>query len=302
VYVEDFPIAGNQRPAPRHYKAVAGDYFATMGIPLLAGRTIGWDDIHERRPVGVVSENFAREYWGDPGAALGKRIRHDTADVWREIVGVVGNVHDRGLSEDAPAIMYWPMAVESFAGFPLWVRRSMVYVIRSSHPEPMALLPDVQRAIWSGNPNLPLANVQTLEEVLSHSVARTSFTLILLSLAAAAALALGSVGVYGVISYVVSLRINEIGVRIALGATSGDASMLVLRQGGKIAVCGVVTGLLGTIAGTRFLSALLYGVTPLDPATLGVATGTIVLVSMLAAYLPARRAAAVDPVNALRLE
>ncbi len=302
VYVEDFPLLGNQRPRPRSYKAIAGDYFQTMGIPLLAGRTITWEDVYGRLPVGVVSENFAREYWGNPGAALGRRVRHDTSDVWREIVGVVGDIRDVGLAEASPTIMYWPMAVEDFAGLSLWVRRSMVYVLRSAHPNPKTLLSDVREAIWSGNPNLPLANVQTLEDVMSRSMARTSFTLILLALAAGIAVALGSVGVYGVISYVVSLRSNEIGVRLALGATKGDASRLVLRQGAVIAFFGILVGLCGAVGGTRFLSTLLYGVTPLDPTTLLAAAAAIAFVSLLAAYMPARRAAAVDPVRVLRTE
>jgi predicted permease len=269
VFVEGFP--DQDRSRVRSYKAVAGDYFTAMRIPLMTGRAITWDDIYQRRPVGVVSENFAREFWGDPAAALGKRIRHNATDTWREIVGVVGAVHDRGVDEDAPSVMYWPMAVENFAGFDLWVRRSMAYVIRTTRPNPSNLLPEVRQAIWSVNPNLPLANVRTLDDLVGASMSRTSFTLIMLGIAATVAVFLGTVGIYGVISYIVAQRTKEIGVRMALGARRRDVRRMVLRHGAMVGVGGVILGLAA-------------------------------VVSLLACYIPARRAAAVDPLEALRWE
>lgn len=302
IHVEGVPAERDATPITRYYKMVAGDYFATMGIPLLAGRAITWDDIRQRRPVGVVTENIAREFWGDPSGALGRRIRHHPNDAWREIVGVVGNVYDRGLDREPPSIMYWPMAVEQFVGFPLWVRRSMVYVIRTTHPNPRGLLPQVRQAIWSVNPDLPLANVRTLDEVITQSLARTSFTLLMLSIAAAVAVMLGTVGIYGVISYAVAQRTREIGVRIALGAGHGDVHRMVLRHGALVAAAGVGLGLATAAGTTRAMAALLFGVTPADPMTYGAATISVGAIALLASYLPARRAASIDPVEALRLE
>jgi predicted permease len=302
IQVEDFPIDGSQAMPVRYYKAIAGDYFAAMEIPLLAGRSITWDDIYQRRPVGVVTENFAREYWGNPALALGKRIRHNATDAWREIVGVVGNVHDRGVDEDAPSVMYWPMAVENFAGFDLWVRRSMSYVIRTARPNPSSLLPEVRQAVWSVNPNLPLANVRTLDDLVAGSLSRTSFTLVMLGIAATVAVFLGTVGIYGVISYIVAQRTKEIGVRMALGAQQSDVRRMVLRHGAAIGAGGVIIGLAAAVGLTRVMSALLFGVRPADPVTYAAGAASVAAVSLLACYIPARRAAAVDPLEALRWE
>jgi predicted permease len=302
LYVEDRPLPVGDDPPSCYYKGIAGDYFATMGIPLLAGRTLTWDDIRSRRPVGLVTENIAREYWGDASAAVGRRIRHHPDDPWREIVGVVGNVRDLGVSEEPPMLVYWPMAVENFAGFDLWVRRDMAYVIRSARPNPASMMPEVREAIWRVKPNLPVANVQTLDEILARSMARTSFTLVMLGIAAVAAVLLGTVGIYGVISYVFAQRTREMGVRIALGATFQDVKWLVLRRGAAVACAGALIGIAAAIGLTRFISTLLYGVTSADTTTFAAAAATVLVVSLLACYLPARRAAKVDPVESLRGE
>jgi predicted permease len=300
VFVEGFP--DQERSSVRSYKAVAGDYFTAMRIPLVTGRAITWDDIYQRRPVGVVSENFAREFWGDPAAALGKRIRHNATDTWREIVGVAGAVHDGGVDVDAPSVMYWPMAVENFVGLTLWVRRSMSYVIRTTRPNPLSLLPEVRQAIWSVNANLPLANVRTLDDLVAASMSRTSFTLIMLGIAATVAVFLGTIGIYGVISYIVAQRTKEIGVRMALGARQGDVRRMVLRHGAMVGAVGVIVGLAAAVGLTRAMSALLFGVSPADPVTYAAGAAGVTVVSLLACYIPARRAAAVDPLEALRWE
>lgn len=302
LYVEDSPLPQGTDPPSCYYKAIAGDYFGTMGIPLLAGRTITWDDIRDRRPVGLVTENVAREYWGEPSSAIGRRIRHHPDDPWREVIGVVSNVRDLGIGEEPPMVVYWAMAVESFAGFDLWVRRDMAYVMRSERPYPAQMMPEVREAIWSVKPNLPVANVQTLDEIVAGSMARTSFTLVMLGIAAVAAVLLGTVGIYGVISYVFAQRTREIGVRMALGATFQDVRWLVLRQGALVAAAGTVIGLAAAAGLTRFISALLYGVQPADVTTFVAAATAVVLVSLLASYIPARRAAKVDPMHSLRNE
>jgi predicted permease len=304
VWVEDFPTPEGQIPPIRRFKWIAGDYFGTMENPLLAGRGIEWADIYDRNPVVVVTENLAVEYWGSPVAALGKRIAQgDPSDpTWREIVGVVGNVHDDGVDQEATTVVYWPMAVDGFWGDETFVQRMMAFAVRTDRPNPASLLPEARQAVWSVNPNLPLASVRTLDEILDDSMVRTSFTMVMLAIAGAVALVLGAVGIYGVISYVVSQRTREIGVRIALGAQQADVGRLVLRQGLALTGSGVAVGLLAAFGLTRLMTSLLFGVQPADPMTYAFVATALGAVAMLASYLPARRAAAVDPVEALRWE
>ena len=259
--------------------------------------------------VAVVTENFAREYWESPGEAIGKRIGTGlAAGNWNEIVGVVGNVRDNGLDQDAPAVVYWPMMQRDlYSAFPgadgeINVRRSMNYVIRSPRVGSPDFLTEVREAIWGVNPNLPLAGVRTLDELLSRSMARTSFSLIMLGIAAAVALILGAIGIYGVISYVVSQRTRELGVRLALGADVSDVKSMVLRQGMILSGMGVIIGLVAAIVLTRLMGALLYGVDPIDPLTFGTVAGALTVVALLASYVPAAKAARIDPVEAIRYE
>jgi predicted permease len=302
VFVEEFPMPNNQLPPIRRFKWISGDYFSTMGNPILAGRAITWADIHNRSKVVVITENLAGEYWDDPSQAIGKRVRETTSSPWREIVGVVGNVHDDGVSQEATPTIYWPMAVADYWGMELRVQRYMAYAIRTSRPNPESILPEVREAIWSVNPNLPLANVRTLREILDQSMARTAFTLVMLGIAASVAIILGAVGIYGVISYGVSQRTREIGVRMALGARHADVSRMVLRQAGLVAALGIVSGLVAAIGLPRLMSSLLYGVSAADPVTYLLAATGVAAVALLASYVPARRAAGVDPVEALRWE
>jgi len=304
--VEDFPLAENQIPPLRRLKWIDPGYFETMRNPVIAGRNFTWDDVHLRPPVLIVTENFAREYWGDPAAALGKRISTSATGNWREIVGVVGNIHDDGITEDPTATIYWPLiANHPWRVTPegeLYAPRTMTYVVRSERTGTSGLLTDIRQTVRSLNPNLPLAGVQTLADIRAQSTARTSFTLVLLVIAAAVALMLGTVGVYGVISYVVSQRTREIGLRKALGAQASNLMRTVLRQGLMLAGIGVVIGLGAAYGATRLLAGLLFGVSPLDPITYAVVAFTLTVVALLASYLPARRAASIDPTEALRAE
>jgi len=302
VFVEEFPTREGQIPPIRRFKWISERYFETMGNPILAGRAITWTDIYRHAPVAVVTENIAREYWKEPEAALGKRIKQSLESPWREIVGVVGNEHDDGVDQKAVPTVYWPMLVEDFWGQKLFAQRRMAYAIRTQRLGTPTFLQEVRQAVWSVNPNLPLADVRTLEEILAQSLARTSFTLVILGIAAGVALLLGAVGIYGVISYSVSQRTREIGIRMALGARRGEVSGLFLRHGLLLAGIGVALGL-GAAAGlTRLMSALLYGVSPLDPLTYGAVAVGLAGVALLASYVPARRAMSVDPAEALRWE
>jgi predicted permease len=302
VFVEDFPLPADQIPPLRRFKWIAPGYFETMGNELLVGRSVTWDDLHQRRPVALVTESLAAEFWPEPSAALGRRIRVTPEDPWREIIGVVGNVRDDGVTEEATDVVFWPMAMAGFWGEELYVPRSLAFALRSPRVGAAALLGEVRQAIWEVNDHLPLANVRTLEEILDRSLARTSFTLVMLAVAAIAAVLLGAIGIYGVTSYAVSQRRREIGVRMAFGARPREVSRLILRHGLLLAGVGVVIGLAGSLALTRLMSAILYGVSPLDPVTYGAGGAGVVIIVLLASYIPARRAASVDPIETLRAD
>jgi predicted permease len=300
IFVEDSPVPGDRLPPLRRFKWIAENYFKTMGNRLLAGRDITWADIYAHAPVVVVTENFAREFWKDPSLALGKRIRQNAKDPWRTIVGVVANARDDGVVRPAPAIVYWPMIINEFWTNDVFVARNMGYVLRTSRLNSPTLLKEVQQAVWSVNPNLPVANVQTLDEIRADSMAQTSFALVMLSIAAAVAFFLGIVGIYGVISYIATQRTREIGIRIALGAARGDVSRLFLRHGLVLAAIGIVLGVTAAAFVTRVMSALLFGVSAVDAMTYTAVALALGTTALLASYVPAVRAARVDPSEALR--
>jgi predicted permease len=291
VFVEDRPLSGT--PPAHRAKLIGPGYFETMGNPVVAGRPITWTDIHQLRRVVVVSENLAREYWEEPSKALGKRIGGIPGQ-WFEIVGVVGNERADGLNQPAPTLVYWPMADTQFVG------RNMSYAVRSSRVGATGFLRELQRAVWSVNPNLPLANVQTLNDIQADSMAQTSFTMVMLTIAASVSLLLGVVGIYGVIRYLAAQRSREIGIRMALGAQIGHVRWLFLRQGLVLTFGGIALGIGSATLLTRVMSALLFGVGPMDPVTYVAASAGLAAVAALATYLPARRASAIDPVVALR--
>ena len=302
IFVEDFPGPGGRIPPIRKYKMIEGSYFTTMGNTLVAGRALTWSDSYNQFPVVVVSENFAREYWKDPAAALGRRIRNSPDNPWRTIVGVVGDEHDDGLAKPAPAIIYWPLLIKQFWTDPVRVQRSLTYVVRTERAKSPTLVKEIQQAVWSVNGSLPVANMRTLTEIMSASMAQTSFALVMLGIAAAVALMLGIVGIYGVIAYVASQRTKEIGIRIALGALSRDVTALFLRQGLLLACAGILIGMVAAGVATRVMTALLYGVGALDPVTYAAVATGLGLTALLASYVPAARAARVDPAEALRRE
>jgi predicted permease len=300
IFVEEFPGPGGRIPPLRRFKWIGPNYFETMGNHMVAGRAITWADIYSYARVVVVSENFAREYWKDPALAIGKRIRQSPDNPWREIVGVVSNERDNGVAQPAPTIVHWPMLIKEFWDNKVFAYRTMAYAVRSSRLNSPPFLKELQQAVWAVNPNLPLASVQTLDEIRAASMAQTSFALVMLAIAAAVALLLGIVGIYAVIAYIAAQRTREIGIRMALGAQPGDVSRLFLRQGLVLTGIGAVLGIAAALALTRLMSALLFGVGPMDPATYGAVSGGLVVTALLASYLPARRASRVDPVVALR--
>ena len=299
---DDHTVAAGKVPPIRRFKFVAPGYFHTMGRKFLAGRDLDWNDVYDYRNVAIISENFAREYWRSPSAALGKRVREGMKDDWREIVGVVQDEYDDGAHEKPPTVVYWPVLMKHFWGNDVMAQRSVRFVLRTPRAGSTTLLNEMQRAIWSVVPDSPLAEPQTMAEIYDKSLARTSFTLVMLAIAGAMALLLGLIGIYGVISYSVSQRTREIGIRMALGAQRHEVSALFLRHGLVLALIGVATGAAAALGLTRLLKSLLFGVTNNDPWTYVFTAAALIAAAIVASYLPSLRAMAVDPTEALRSE
>jgi predicted permease len=301
VFAKDRAYAPGEVKSLYQFLLIAPGYFKTLGTPLVAGRDFTWSEIYNKVPIAIISEKFAREYWGGPASAIGKQIRESEKDDWREVIGVVGDVHQDGVDQEAPASLYWPILYANFSGDPnVFVERNVAFAIRSPRAGSEGLMNEVRQAVWSVAPYLPLADVNTLDYFYTRSMARTSFTLVMLAVAGGMALFLGIVGLYGVIAYSVSQRRQEIGIRMALGAGRSEVLKLVISQGIKLALIGVAIGLAGALGLTRFLSGLLYSVKPDDPMTFVAVSALLMAVALLASYLPARQAAKVDPLVALR--
>jgi len=302
LFAEDRAYAEGELPPVRRFKFVSPGFLATMGTPLLAGRDITWEDTYQKIPVAMISENFAKEYWHDARNALGKRIRVGNTDDWRQIVGVVGDVYERGVDQPAGTSVYWPVMMDRFEGQKEMLRRGVGFVIRTPRAGSQAFLNEVRETVWSVDPNIPLASAHTLGYFYTQSMARTSFTLVMLAVAGAMALLLGIVGIYGVIAYSVSQRTREIGIRMALGAQKKALVGMFVQQGLWLATVGILCGLATAFALMRLMSSLLFKVSAADPVTYGTVTLGVLVTAYLACYLPSRRAATVDPVDALRAE
>jgi predicted permease len=302
IFAEGITPEGGAMPPLRRYKWIGSGYFETMGNRLIAGRLLTWNDALQRQAVALVSENLAREYFKTPAAALGKRIRNSPANPWREIVGVVGDDRDNGLSQPAPTTVYWPLAMNDFWTMKSYVARNLAFAIRSERMASPGFMRELQQAVWSVNANLPIANPRSLAEIRSASMAQTSFALTMLGIAAAVALLLGVVGIYGVIAYIAAQRTREIGVRMALGAQAADVRRLFVGHGLKLVAIGLVLGVGAALALTRLMSTLLFGVGPMDPLTYLAVSLVLGTVALVATYLPARRASRVDPIVALRTD
>jgi len=286
----------------RLFKYVAPEFFHTLGTRMVAGRELTWTDIYGRRPVVIISESLAREWWGSPSAALGKRLR-DYSPPWFEVVGVVEDVHVNGVREKAPGIVYWPSMAPGILGPNTFdAVRGAAFAVRSDRAGTEAFVNEIQQAVWSVNASLPVAAVRTMQEIYSQSLARTSFTLVMLGIAGTMAFILGIIGIYGVISYAVSQRTREIGIRLALGEQQARLRWMFVRSGLVLTGIGVAVGVVAATGLMRLLKSLLFGVSPLDPFTYVSVPVVLAVSAMLASYLPARRAASVDPVEALRAE
>src|SRR5467141_3524655 len=302
ILIQGRTYAEGEFPPLRLFKFVSPGFLKTVGTPLVAGREITWTDTYNKIPVAMICESLAREYWGEPANALGKRIQVSTKDDWREIIGVVGDVHDDGVNKKPPRCVYWPLFQARFESEDISVRRGVAFVIRTPRAGSEAFLKSAREAVWSVDANLPLASVHTFDYFYRRSMARTSFTLIMLGVAGSMALLLGVVGIYGVIAYSVSQRTREIGIRMALGAQHQTLTGMFVRHGLSLTAVGVACGLGVAIIVMRLMSSLLFKVSPVDPVAYGAASLGLVATAFLASYLPSRRASAVDPVEALRAE
>jgi len=311
VQGRDAPIETNL--GTTSFRAVAAEYFQTMGIAVIRGRAIERDDVERNEPVAVVDQRFVdlvfpnedaigrRVSWSLPPARAGEAPKH----TWLTIVGVVRNTPTRTLQETAlTPQLYMPLSITGRFDAPTWEYigprvGTMDYVVRTSTIS-TDLLSSIRRAVDRVDSNLAIAQVSTLEERLDRASAELAFNMVLLTIAAAVALLLGLVGIYGVVSYIVSQRTSEIGVRLALGEAPHNVMAMIIRQSGWVTLAGVVVGLAATLATGRLIESLLYGVSPRDPVVLGGTTIMLIVVAILACWLPARRAAGISPVEALR--
>ena len=283
-------------------RMVTPNYFASMQLPLLKGRYFTERDAAQAPGVAIMDQTLARKLW--PGEEpLGKRVRLGTPEFespWLSIVGVVGHVKHSALDADSREQFYMP----HMQAHPLWMNvagRRMTLVVRTA-TEPLTLAAAVQREIWAMDKDQPVSSIQTLEQVVSQSLVRQRFNLMVLGIFAFVALVLGAAGIYGVIAYAVHQRTHEIGIRMALGARQGDVFRLILKHGLLLALIGLGLGQAGSIALSRFLSSQLYEVSSIDPATFASVSLLLCGVALLACYIPARRATQVDPMVALRYE
>lgn len=291
--VEAFPTGPDDFPPTFSMRWVTPGYFETMGIPVIEGRTIERRDHQNPLPSLVISASVKSQFWPDV-SALGQRFR--AAGNWKDVVGVVGDVHDTGLEAAPEQILYMPLVDTAGRG-----PRAMSVAVRTG-VDPESVIPLLRREVGSIDAALPLTEVVTMESLVGASMSRTSFTAFLLALAAVVALFLGSVGIYGMISYVVSQRTAEIGVRQALGSDSRGILFLILRQGMLLAVLGVAVGLAGAALLSRLLTTLLFGVSPFDILIFSAGPAVFLVVALLACLVPAWRAAATEPAEALRSE
>lgn len=292
-----------ENPPMRLFNFVSPGYFRSTGTRLVAGRDYTWDDVYGLRSVGIVSENFARESWGSAQGAIGKHFRMMPKQAWVEVVGVVQDVHQNGIDEEPPATVYWPVMVKvPYENDAIEAQRRVTFVVHSNRAGTESLMSEIQRAVWQVNGDLPVASIETLGEIYNRSMARASFTLVMLAIAGFMALALSLIGIYGVISYAVTQRTREIGIRLALGAQKGMLRWMFVRSALVLTGIGVVVGLGAAAGAARLMRTLLFGVSPLDPLSFAAVPLILAAAAALASFLPAYRVAAVNPADTLRAE
>ena len=289
-------------PPMRLYLNVSPGLFGSLGARIVAGRDLTWTDIYSGRNFVLVSENLARELWGTPQGAVGKRVRANDGDVWRDVVGVVEDVRHTGAQNPAPPVVYWPIFGRLHYAPITFATRTVAFAVRTDRAGTGPLLNEIRQAVWSVNARLAVANPETMRETVDRSMARTSFTLVMLGIAGAMALLLGLIGIYGVVAFAVSQRSREIGIRLALGASPAGVRQMFVRYGLRLCAVGIAIGVIAAAALTRMMKSLLFGVAPTDPMIFASVPAALLVATIAASYLPARRASAVDPVKCMRSE
>ena len=298
IYAEDRPA--ETAPPLRRETFIAPGYFATLGIRLAAGRDLDAADVDGGRAVALVSAAFARDVWGSPLAAIGRRIRPSSRGDWYEIVGVAADVHDEAVDQAPRPTVYWPVRAANFGGATLQVQRYVTFVLRTPAAGTPTLVAATRRAIAAVNAGAAVSETHTLDELYARSMSRTTLMLLMLGIAGLMALVLGAIGIYGVVAHTVSQRRSEIGVRLALGATPGAILRLIIGQGMSVVGVGLVVGFVGAIITTRFMSSVIFAIRPNDPLTYAVVVPLLALVGLVACALPAVRAMRIAPAAALR--
>jgi predicted permease len=288
-------------PPTRTLRLMSPGALQTLGTPVLAGRDFTWEELHNQRNVAMVSESFARTEWSTVEGAIGKRVRFGPSQPWQAVIGVVADVYNDGADRPAPLIVYWPARLHDYVAGTL-LPRSVTFAVRSKRAGTEAFVREIRQAVAEVMPGLPVFQVRTLREVYDQSMAPTALSLILLGIAAAMALLLGIVGIYGVLAYAVLQRQREVGIRLALGAQPGNVKAMFVYRGLMLSGIGIAVGVAVAIGITRWMSSLLFGVAPVDAATFVAAASVLVGAALAASYVPARRAAAVDPVVTLNAQ
>jgi putative ABC transport system permease protein len=292
IFASDKVYPPDQIPPLRRFITAGPGAFQSLGVPLLAGRESTWTEVQERRPVVLVSENFAREHWGSPQQAVGKQIRSNPNDPWSEIIGVAADIRHDGVDTKAPSTIYWPVRSAN----------SNTFLIRGSRAGSESLAGEIRQTVWAANPSLPITEMRTMSEIYDRSMSRTAFTLTLLAISGGMALLLAAVGIYAVISYTVAQRTREIGIRLALGAQESTLKLMFVRNGLLWGGIGAALGLAAAPVLSRLMSTLLFEISPVDPLTYTVVAAGLMAAAAAASYLPARRVTRVDPVESLRAE
>ncbi len=292
-------------PPTRRIEWISPGLLQTLGTPLLAGRDFEWAEVREQRNVALVSASFARESWNSVEGAVGKRVDVGNDGSWQEVIGVVADVYHDGVDQPATPTVYWPAREQQYmTGLGTYLPASVTFALRSERTGTEGMLADIRRAVAEVAPDLPIAAVGTLAQVYRDhpSMARSSFSLALLGIAGATALLLSIVGIYGVLAYAVMQRRREVGIRVALGAAPRTVKRMFVYRGMILAGIGIAFGAVVAAGVTRLMSSLLFGVTPLDVATFVAAAAFLAAAALLASYIPARRAATIDPMETLRAD
>lgn len=293
-------MPADSRGLSANFNPIGPDYFVTVGAPMVKGRQFTPQDDHDHPRAAIVNETFVRRYFPNE-EPIGRRLKVGPPPrIWKdnqydsfEIVGVVRDVKSAGLQKDTEPTYYLPTMQAPLQDMTLLVRTTT---------EPTSIVPALRQAVWAVDPNQPISNVNTMEQIVSESISQPRLNMTLMSLFGALALILSAVGIYGLLSYAVTQRTQEMGIRMALGAQVSDVLRLVLKQGMVLALIGQAIGLAGALALTRLIRGLLFGVTPTDFTIFAAVFGVLTTIALLACYLPARRATKVDPLKALRYE